>query len=106
MALDGFQYGKKNHAWPFDAGATSAAGYLALLVRNNYLSPTDAARFTGLLVSNLSDSDPGQTAFLRSAPGTIPIVVVRKDGKIQSVATPAECDAFAPPPPRDPAWLP
>ncbi len=106
MALDGFQYDKKSHAWPFDAGVTSASDYLALLVRNNYLSPSDAARFTGVLVSNLSDSDPGETAFVRTAPGTVPIVVVRKDGRIQSVATPADCDAVAPPPPREPAWLP
>jgi len=106
MALDGFQFDKKNLGWPYDAGRKSAADFLALLVENNYLTAADAAAVAEFAISNLSDSDPGETAFLRSASGVFPIVVVRKDGRIESFADSAAGDIFAPPPPREPAWLP
>lgn len=106
MALDGFQFGKKSLGWPFDAGVKSSADYLSLLVRDNYLPAGQAAESGSLIISNLSDSDPGETAFLRTAFGVSPVVVVRKDGRTQSFAAPSACDGFAPPPPREPAWLP
>ena len=106
MALDGFQFDKKALGWPHDAGMKSAARFLDLLVKNNYLTADDAVAASGLAISNLSDADPGETAFLRSSPGASPIVVVRKDGRIESFADPAAGDAFAPPPPRQPSWLP
>ena len=106
MALDGFQFDKKAFGWPYDAGTKSAAEFLALLVKNSYLTDDDATAASWFAISNLSDSDPGETAFLRTAPSEVTIVIVRKDGQIKSFANSAACDNFAPPPPRIPAWLP
>lgn len=106
MALDGFQFGKKSLGWPFDAGVKSSSDYFALLIKSNYLTENDAATSAGILISNLSDSDPGETAFARTAHGVSPAVVVRKDGHTQTFADSSGIDAFAPPPPREPAWLP
>ena len=106
MALDGFQFDKNALGWPHDAKVKSSAEFVALLVRNNYLTAGDAAAAGRCLVSNLSDSDPGETAFVRSSPGSFPTVIVRKDGKMQRFTSAAAADAFAPPPPREPSWLP
>ena len=106
MALDGFQFGKNALGWPHDAKVKSSAEFMALLVKNKYLTAGDAAAASGFVVSNLSDSDPGETAFLRSSSGGLPTVIVRKDGKMQSFPSAAAADAFAPPPPREPSWLP
>jgi len=106
MALDGFQFDKKDRGWPHDAGIRTREEFLACLVRNGYLSSGDAGVFFGIRISNLSDSDPGETAFLRSPPDVRPIRVVRKDGVSEIFSGEAEALSFAPPPPRDPEWLP
>jgi len=105
MALDGFQFGKDELGWPFDSGATTTAAYLELLKKNNRLQPATAARLARISIANLSDSDPGETAFA-GIPAEGGILVIRKDGQSRTFPDLDASAAFAPPPPRTPAWLP
>jgi hypothetical protein len=105
MALDGFQYDKPDHGWPYDVRSTSSAGYLELLAKNGYIDRNARDKLDGLLISNLSDSDPGETAFFRIEKNR-KIQIVRKDGTQQTFTDQSMADTFAPPPPRNPSWLP
>jgi hypothetical protein len=102
MALDGFQFDKPELGWPFDCRASTSSGYLRLLADKGYLAPQDLELFSEVDIANLSDSDPGETAFakiqLRKK-----IHFIQKDGSLLS-----ESNDMQPPPlpPRDPAWLP
>jgi len=102
VALDGFQFDRPELGWPFDCGATNSSDYLRLLTDKGYLAPQDTAMLREVEISNLSDSDSGETAFakiqLRNKSHFI-----RKDGTLLS-----ESNKTQPPPlpPRDPAWLP
>jgi len=106
MALDGFQFGKSHLAWPFDSNTRSAAAYFETLVREGYLEQKNAGGFSGVEISNLSDSDPGETAFLRVRQDGGKILIVRKDGMEEVFSTKESASQFAPPPPREPEWLP
>ena len=105
MALDGFQFGKDELGWPCDSGATTTTAYLELLKKNNRLQPATAERLARISVANLSDSDPGETAFA-SVPVEDGILVIRKDGQSRTFPDLAASAEFAPPPSRAPAWLP
>ncbi len=97
MALDGFQFDKPELGWPFDCRAKSASGYLALLADKGYLAKEDLPLFSEVEIANLSDSDPGDSAFALFA-GSKNLLVVRKDGQIFSIEE-------KPKPSREPAWL-
>ena len=106
MALDGFQFDKPQLAWPFDSGAKTKSAYIEILAQNNRLSPEVAKRIAEISIANLSDSDPGETALASlPAPGG-GVVVIRKDGSLQTFDDISRSTSFAPPPPREPAWLP
>lgn len=102
MALDGFQFDQAELGWPFDCRASNSTAYLRLLVEKGYLAAQDLDFFRDIEIANLSDSDPGETAFakiqLRNKSHFI-----QKDGTLLSAS-----DATQPPhfPSRDPAWLP
>ncbi len=102
MALDGFQFDKPELGWPFDCRATKSSDYLRLLADKGYLAAQDLAVLTDVEIANLSDSDPGETAFakiqLRNKSHFI-----RKDGTLLSESNESQSPPF---PPRDPAWLP
>jgi hypothetical protein len=106
MALDGFQFDKPQLAWPFDSGAKTKSAYIEILAQNNRLSPEAAKRIAEISIANLSDSDPGETALASlPAPGG-GVVVICKDGSLQTFDDFSRSTSFAPPPPREPAWLP
>jgi hypothetical protein len=96
MALDGFQFDRRELGWPQDCGAPTTTAYLESLTRHGYLSAQDLVHFAEIEIANLSDSDPGETAFAK-LPHKGKTHLIRKDGRIES--TPIL-------PPRDPAWLP
>ena len=102
MALDGFQFDKPELGWPFDCRASTSSGYLRLLADKGYLAPQDLELFSDVDISNLSDSDPGETAFAKIQ-FRKKIYFIQKDGSLLS-----ESNGMQPPPlpPRDPAWLP
>jgi len=75
-------------------------------VREGYLEQKNAGEFSGVEISNLSDSDPGETAFLRVRQDGGKILIVRKDGMEEVFSTKESASQFAPPPPREPEWLP
>jgi hypothetical protein len=106
MALDGFQSGKKRLAWPYDAGAKTSADYLQLLLREGYLSTDESLRWAEVTVANLSDADPGETAFLKAKQPDGHTFLIVKDGTGHLFDSHASPDSFPPPPPRTPAWLP
>jgi oligopeptide transport system substrate-binding protein len=105
MAVEGFASGKPGHGWPADIATGSTVAYLSLLVENGYLA-ADVSLPEKLRISNLSDSDRGETAFL-----DIPIedgarFILRKDGESAIIENQSATNNFALPPARDPAWLP
>lgn len=102
MALDGFQFDKPELGWPFDCRATNSSGYLRLLAEEGYLAPQDLELLSEVDIANLSDSDPGETAFAKIQHRKN-IYFIRKDGSFLS-----ESNGLQPPPSpsRDPAWLP
>lgn len=102
MALDGFQFDKAELGWPFDCKAATVSAYLGLLADKGYLAPQDLGHFRGVEISNLSDSDPGETAFAKITLRN-QIHLIRKDGRI---ATTEDQRNLSPTPPREPAWLP
>lgn len=107
MALDGFQYGKNHLGWPFEIGAASSQAYLIKLVQEKFL-PEEAAKWLDRdwHVANLSDADPGETAFLKLTQPDQTILIVTKNGQSAILQDTTAADAFAKEPPREPAWLP
>lgn len=102
MALDGFQFDKPELGWPFDCRATKSSDYLRLLADNGYLAAQDLAVLKEVEISNLSDSDPGETAFAKIQRRN-KSHFIRKDGTLLSASNETQPPPF---PPRDPAWLP
>lgn len=102
MALDGFQFDKADLGWPFDCGASSSSGYVRWLAEKGYLSPQDLGVFENVEITNLSDSDPGET-ILAKVVHQKKIHLLRKDGRLSIESDEA---VILPIPPRDPAWLP
>jgi hypothetical protein len=98
MALDGFQFDKRDLGWPFDCRATTSSGYLALLAEKGYLAKVDLPVFSEVEIANLSDSDPGDSAFA-AIQHVKAFLVVLKDGRISSSSEKPKSS-------RDPAWLP
>lgn len=95
MALDGFQFDRPELGWPFDRRSPSASAHIQALIEHGYLASSDLSHFAEIEISNLSDSDPGETAFAKiSRKGKTH--TIRKDGKVDSESTP---------PQHDPAWL-
>jgi hypothetical protein len=96
MALDGFQFDRPALGWPFDRRSASTSAHLQTLVDHGYLDAADLVHFADIDIANLSDSDPGDTAFAKltrqGAAHTI-----RKDGLVDSNSIE---------PPRTPTWLP
>jgi hypothetical protein len=107
MALDGFQYGKTTLGWPFEIGAVSSEAYLTKLIHENLLPPEAGKWFDhGWQVANLSDGDPGETAFLKVTQPDKSVVIVRKDGQRAVFQDEASAAPSIKEPPREPAWLP
>jgi hypothetical protein len=107
MALDGFQYGKTTLGWPFEIGAVSSEAYLTTLIRENLLPPEAVKWFDhGWQIANLSDADPGETAFLKVTQSDQSVVIVRKDGQRAVFQDEASAAPSIKEPPREPAWLP
>lgn len=102
MALDGFQFDKADLGWPFDCGASSSSAYVRLLAEKGYLSPQDLGVFENVEITNLSDSDPGETILAKVAHQK-KIHLLRKDGSLSIESDEA---IILPIPPREPAWLP
>lgn len=102
MALDGFQFDKADLGWPFDCGASSSSGYLRSLAGKGYLSPQDLGAFENVEITNLSDSDPGETLFAKITHQK-KIHLLRKDGRLSIESEEAVIPGI---PPREPAWLP
>jgi hypothetical protein len=98
MALDGFQFDKPDLGWPFDCRATTSSGYLSLLADKGSLAKEDLPLFSEVEIANLSDSDPGDSAFAVIQQGKT-FLAILKDGRISSAAE-------KPKSARDPAWLP
>jgi hypothetical protein len=96
MALDGFQFDRPELGWPFDRGSSSTADHLQSLVQHSYLDAADITHFAEIQIANLSDSDPGETAF----------AILPHKGKIHTIRKDGVVDSDSLPPPRDPAWLP
>jgi hypothetical protein len=107
MALDGFQFGKNHLGWPFEVNAASAMGYFEKLIREGFL-PSEAGEWfkQGWVIANLSDADPGETAFLKLVQPDKTILLVRKDGQWAVFGDEPSAAAFVKQPPREPAWLP
>lgn len=106
MAWDGFAFARPGRGWPADAGVDTGAEYVARLVEWGYLQrvPVLEGRIE---VANLSDSDPGETVFLRlESPSNGTIRILRKDGKCEVFASAAQAESFAIPPEAEPKWLP
>jgi hypothetical protein len=106
-ALDGFQFGKSHLGWPYEVRANSVAGYFQTLIREGFLSYETVERVNlGWRISNLSDADPGETAFLRLDQPDKTALIVRKDGQWAVFRDEMSAAAFAKTPPREPFWLP
>ncbi len=103
-ALDAFQFGKKTAGWPGDTPAKSGAEYLSILAAAGYLKDSNPP--ANVRVANVREEDPLTTALFAQVPPSGRILIIRKDGKAESFPSQVEADRFAPPPPRDPAWLP
>lgn len=106
MAVEAFASGKPDHGWPADARASTSQGYIELLIKHSFLEPTSGALPEGLRIANLSDADPGDTVFLSMPIPSGGELVLRKDGVSRTFPRPEAGPRFAPPPPREPAWLP
>ena len=109
MALDGFQFGKNHLGWPCEAGAVSSTAYLDALIREGFLDPRTKEKleaWSRVKISNLSDADPGETAFLEVWHTDGTIFIIRKDGQWSVFRDEQAASNFAATPPREPAWLP
>lgn len=107
MALDGFQFGKNELGWPYEIGAASSSGYFEKMIRERFLPP-EAGGWIGASwkIANLSDADPGETAFLEIVQPDSSVLLIRKDGQWAVFRDAKGAAAFAKTPPRDPSWLP
>ncbi|MFM8717429.1 MAG: hypothetical protein ACKOF3_11725 [Spartobacteria bacterium] len=107
MALDGFQFGKNELGWPYEVGAVSSAGYFEKMIGQGFLSP-EASGGIGLAwkIANLSDADPGETAFLELVQPDSSVLLIRKDGQWAVFRDETSAADFAKAPPREPFWLP
>lgn len=103
-ALDAFQSGKRTAGWPGDTTAKSGAEYFAVLTAAGYLK--DSPPPADVRVANVREEDPLHTSLFALATTGGRILVIRKDGRSETVSSAEDVDRFAPPPPRDPAWLP
>ena len=106
MALDGFQFGKNHLGWPFELHEASTVGYFEKLIREGFL-PSEAGEWfkEGWIIANLSDADPGETAFLKLVQPDKTILLVRKDGQWAVFGDGPPAADFVKEPPREPAWL-
>jgi len=107
MALDGFQFGKSHLGWPFEVNEASVAGFFEKLIREGFL-PSESGEWLkqDWMIANLSDADPGETAFLKLLQPDKTILLVRKDGQWAVFGDEPSAAAFVKEPPREPAWLP
>jgi len=107
MALDGETLEDKSLGYPADAGITTVKQLKSLLVEKGYLSAEDAEAlgFESFLFGNVSESDPPETIFLRTAaePPRRSFLVFRLggDGSLLRSKNPEQGDN----PPREPAYL-
>jgi|GEM_PF-1000905 len=107
MALDGFQFGKNELGWPFEIGADSSSVYFEKLIRGGFLPPEAVGwASSSWKIANLSDADPGETAFLEFTQPDTSTLLIRKDGQWAVFREKAEVETFAKAPTRFPAWLP
>ena len=106
MALDGFQFGKNELGWPYEVGAVSSSGYFEKMITQGFLPP-EATGWIGAAckIANLSDADPGETAFLELVQPDSSVLIIRKDGQWAVFRDETSAAAFAKTPPRDPSWL-
>ncbi|MDX2079916.1 MAG: hypothetical protein SFU53_03970 [Terrimicrobiaceae bacterium] len=104
MALDAFQFGKPGIGWPADVQAPSAAEFLALAVRENYLPADLLPHLQGVRIANAAEDDSLHTA-LASLPRGKKVLVIRKDGAIAELENEAMIPGFAALPAREPIWL-
>lgn len=106
MALDGFQFDKNQLGWPFEVHEASTVGYFEKLIREGFL-PSEAGEWfkEGWIIANLSDADPGETAFLKLVQPDKTILLVRKDGQWAVFGDGPPAADFVKAPPREPAWL-
>lgn len=89
MALDGFQFDKPELGWPRDRDSQSASAHLQALANNGYISPEDLPLFAEIDIANLSDSNPGESAFAKiQTRGEA--LIIRKDGQITTAAATEE----------------
>jgi len=86
---------------------TTSAG-LTMSVRNQpqVIMKNSSARDQNCKIANLSDADPGETAFLELTQPDKTILLVRKDGQWEIFRSEGESTSFAKMPPREPVWLP
>ncbi len=107
MVSDGASKEDKSLGWPADAGITTSAELEQRLVDNGYLTEEDAKSigFDNFLFGNVSDSDPGETIFIKIREkfwaGTT--VFLQKDGG-EGALSPDE-ETSPQDPPREPAYL-
>lgn len=107
MALDGFQFDKKDLGWPCEIGADSSSGYFEKMIQNGFMrAESTGSTAAPWKIANLSDADPGETAFIKITQPDGGIVIVRKDGQWAVFRNEAASAAFAKAPPRNPTWLP
>lgn len=107
MALDGFQFDKKDLGWPCEIGADSSSGYFEKMIQNGFMrAESTGSTAAPWKIANLSDADPGETAFIKITQPDGGIVIVRKDGQWAVFRDEAASAAFAKAPPRNPTWLP
>jgi hypothetical protein len=107
MVSDGTSKEDKSLGWPADAGITTAEELEKRLVDNGYLTADEAKSigFDNFLFGNVSESDPGETIFIKVRTkfwlGTT--VFLQKDGEPGALAPDEETSPQDPQ--RDPAYL-
>ncbi|MEI8292763.1 MAG: hypothetical protein WCG66_02110 [bacterium] len=106
MALEGFQFGKNNWGWPFDCAVESSEAYVKKLNDGKFLAVNSRESALRVDIANLSDADPGETAFLCLELPDKTLLFVRKDGEWAVFRDRDAARAFVKMPPREPAWLP
>lgn len=107
MVSDGASKEDKSLGWPADAGITTVTELEKRLVDHGYLTAEEAKTigFDNFLFGNVSESDPGETIFLKFRTkfwaGTT--VFLQKDGEQGALAPDEETSPQDPQ--RDPAYL-
>jgi hypothetical protein len=107
MASDGASKGDASLGWPADAGITTVTELKKRLVDNGYLTESEAGTlgFEKLDFGNVSESDPGETIFIKFRTELVPgaSMYISKDGeegaatKDDTSTTPARTPAFLAP---------